>query len=172
MGASTARWFAVYTKPRQERIALLNLERQHFECFLPLAENPYQRRRRPRHTRAEPLFPRYLFLKARPAHQNLAAVRSTRGVVGLVRMGFELIEVPPDIVGELMARRHPVSGLIALDPVPLREGEAVRVFEGPLAGAEGILQERCGAWRSILLLRMLGRETTVEVDSLLLQRAG
>jgi len=169
---STASWFAVYTKPRQERIALLNLERQRFECFLPLAENPYQRCRRSRQARAEPLFPRYLFLKARPAQQNLAAVRSTRGVIGLVRMGFQLIKVPPGIIAGLKARRHPVSGLIALDPVPLREGDAVRVFEGPLAGAECVLKERCGSRRSVLLLKILGRETTVEVDSLLLQRAG
>ena len=37
-------WFAVYTKPRQEHIALENLERQGFRCFLPMAVNPYQRR--------------------------------------------------------------------------------------------------------------------------------
>jgi len=171
VGESTARWYAVYTKPRQERIALLNLERQHFECFLPLADNPYQRRR-PRRLRSEPLFPRYLFLKARPACQSLATVRSTRGVVGLVRMGFELIEVPPGIIAALMARRHPISGLIALDPVPLRKGEAVRVFDGPLAGTEGVLKEHYGPRRSVLLLKILGRDTTVEVDSLLLQRAG
>lgn len=28
-------WYLIYTKIRQERIALENLERQGFECFLP-----------------------------------------------------------------------------------------------------------------------------------------
>jgi transcriptional antiterminator RfaH len=171
MRCSEPSWFAVYTKPRQEAIALLNLERQGFDCFLPMAENPYQRRTEkfPRH---DPLFPRYLFLNAIPEVQNLAAVRSTRGVVGLVRMGYQLIQVNEAIIQGLRARMHPETGLIGLDPVVLEEGDSVRVFDGPFVGAEGILQERCGQTRSMLLLNILGRETTVEVDSMLLQRAG
>jgi hypothetical protein len=46
------------------------------------------------------------------------------------------------------------------------------VFDGPFAGAEGVLQERCGEARSLVLLELLGRQATLEVDSLLLQRAG
>ena len=164
-------WFAVFAKPRQEHIALMHLERQGFRCFLPMAANPYQRRtgRRPS---IGPLFPRYLFLQADPGSDNLAVVRSTRGVVGLVRMGFELVRAPAAIIEELRSRQHPETGLIELEPVDLQEGDAVRVFDGPFAGMEGILKERCPAQRSVLLLRILGRETTVEVDSLLLQRAG
>ncbi len=48
----------------------------------------------------------------------------------------------------------------------------MRVFDGPLAGAEGVLQQRSGEVRSLILMNILGRETTLEVDSLLLQRAG
>ncbi len=172
MRASKPNWFAVYTKPRQEQIALQNLERQGFECFLPMARNPYQRRSRNNQIRSEPLFPRYLFLNAIAEVQNLAAVRSTRGVVGLVRMGFELIQVHQDIIDCLKARMDSQTGLIELDPVVLHEGDAVRVFDGPFVGATGILKERSGEARSILLLNILGRETTVEVDSMLLQRAG
>ena len=29
-------WYLIHTKIRQERLALENLERQGFECFLPL----------------------------------------------------------------------------------------------------------------------------------------
>ena len=156
MQSSEPSWFAVYAKPRQEQIALLNLERQGFHCFLPMAENPYQRRtdKNPRH---EPLFPRYLFLNAIPEIQNLATVRSTRGVVGLVRMGFQLVLVPERIIQGLQARMHPDTGLIKLDPVVLEEGDSVRVFDGPFAGARGILKERCGESRSMLLLNILGR---------------
>ena len=57
-------WFAVVTKPRQEQIALENLQRQGFECFLPMAKNPYQRRSKKRQRIVEPLFARYLFLRA------------------------------------------------------------------------------------------------------------
>ncbi len=69
----TACWFAVFCKPRQEQMALVNLENQGFACFLPMALNPYQKISKRNEDRTEPLFPRYLFLRAVPGEQNLAA---------------------------------------------------------------------------------------------------
>lgn len=163
-------WFTVYTKPRQERVALANLERQGFDCFLPMAVNPYQKLSRVGR-RIEPLFPRYLFLNAVPDRQSLGPVRSTRGVMKLVRFGIELAQVPEAVIGAIRDRRDPVSGFVRLDPVPARVGDRVRVFDGPLAGLQGIFKERKGESRALLLMRMLGTESTVEVDSLLLQKA-
>jgi len=91
-------WFAVVSKPRQEQTALENLQRQGFECFLPMAENPYQRRSKKNKPIVEPLFPRYLFLKAIASHQNLAPVRSTKGVLSMVRFGIELAVVPESVI--------------------------------------------------------------------------
>jgi len=163
-------WFAVYTKPRQEQIALLNLERQSFECYLPMAEDPQQRRRARHKGRHEAMFPRYLFLNADTERQSLASVRSTRGVVGLVRAGFELIKIPAAIIEGLMARRDSATGLIAIDSIGLNNGDKVRVFDGPFAALEGIFKEHRGRTRSLLLLEILGRETAVEIDARLLQR--
>ena len=69
MSDSGESWFAVYTKPRQEHIALLNLEHQSFECFLPMAQDPRQRRSARNGALGEPLFPRYLFLNANRERQ-------------------------------------------------------------------------------------------------------
>ena len=170
MSACSVSWFAVYTKPRQERTALLNLERQSFECYLPMAERPSQRRSVGLQTRHEPLFPRYLFLNAAPELQSLAAVRSTRGVVSLVRAGFELIKIPASIIAGLKARTDQASGLIALDSIGLNNGDKVRVFDGPFANLEGVFKEHRGRTRSLLLLEILGRETAVELDARMLQR--
>jgi len=162
-------WFAVYTRPRQERTALEHLERQGFRCFLPLAVNPYQRRSQ-RTPRIEPLFPRYLFLHALADQQSLGPVRSTRGVCNLVRFGQQLITVREPVIQTIERRRDPATGLIRLDPVPVQVGDTVKVFDGPLAGLTGIFQERKGATRALLLMKLLGAESTVEVDALLLQR--
>jgi transcriptional antiterminator RfaH len=162
-------WFAVYTKPRQERVALENLERQGFSCFLPMADNPYQRRRQAR--RSEPLFPRYLFLNARPDQQSLAPVRSTRGVATLVRFGIKLAHVPETVIRVIHDRIDSNTGLVKLDPVPVKPGDNVKVFDGPLAGLQGVFRERKGESRALLLMSLLGRESTVEVDALHLRRA-
>ena len=162
-------WFAVYTKPRQERIALENLERQGFNCFLPMAINPYQRRSASKQL-IEPLFPRYLFLNAIPDQQSLGPVRSTRGVATLVRCGIELACMPDTVIHAIKQRCDPETGLVQLDPVPVKPGDKVKVFDGPLAGLQGIFQERKGENRALLLMKLLGTESTVEVDSMMLQK--
>jgi len=172
MKIEQANWFAVVSKPRQELIARDNLERQGFECFLPMAENPYQRRSKKHRRIIEPLFPRYLFLKAIACVQNLAPVRSTRGVVSMVRFGNELAVVPGTIIKAIRQRISTDTGLIKIQPVRIKPGDTVRVFDGPLAGVSGIVQERNSKNRALLLMDMLGRPTRVEVDVMLLQRTG
>ena len=170
MQATQPSWFAVYAKPRQERIAQEHLKRQGFQCFLPMAINPYQRRSAKK-PRIEPLFPRYLFLHAAADQQSLAPVCSTRGVSSLVRFGAELATVPERVINLINGRCDAETGLVRLQPVPVEIGDKVRVFDGPLAGMEGIFRERKGASRALLLMKLLGTEATVEVDAMLLQKA-
>ena len=185
MQESQNTWFAVYTKPRQEKIALENLERQGFHCFLPMAVNPYPKRKKPvgaasaakkpqklvTTNKIEPLFPRYLFLNANPDQQSLAPVRSTRGVATLVRFGTKLVQIPETVIRSIDNRKDPETGLVQLDPAPVQPGDTVKIFDGPLAGIEGIFQERKGETRAILLMNLLGRESTIEVNALHLKRA-
>jgi len=161
----------VHTKPRQEHIALEHLERQGFDCFLPMAINPYQRRSLGK-PRIEPLFPRYLFLNAWEDQQSLRPVKSTRGVSGLVRFGVELARLPETAMRAIRSRCDMETGLVRLDPVPVQPGDRVRVFDGPLAGAQGLFQACSGERRALLLIDFMGRQTRVEVDRLLLQKAG
>ena len=172
MESGKSNWYAVVTKPRQEQIALENLERQGFECFLPMAVNPYQRRSKKHKQIIEPLFPRYLFLNAIAGTQNLAPVRSTLGVLSMVRFGTELAIVPETIIEAIQARIAPETGLISIKPVKIKTGDKVRVFDGPLAGINGIVTERNSENRALILMELLGRPTNVEVDALNLQRVG
>lgn len=170
MKPGQANWFAVVTKPRQEQIALENLQRQAFECFLPMAENPYQRRSKKQQKLIEPLFPRYLFLKAIAEIQNLAPVRSTQGVVNMVRFGTELAVVSEQIINAIKQRVSPDTGLIKIQPPPIEPGDEVRMFDGPFSGLTGIVQKKHGENRVIILMELLGRLTKVQVEALNLQR--
>ena len=165
-------WFAVVTKPRQEKIALENLQRKGFECFLPMAGNPYQRRSGKHTCIIEPLFPRYLFLSTIAGFQDLAPVRSTRGFITMVRFGTKLSVVSDFIIKALKKLVAHGGGLIRIQPVKIEEGDKVRIFDGPLAGVSGIVHKRNSEDRVQILLEMLGRPTAVEVDALMLQRVG
>ena len=117
--------------------------------FPPLAVNPYQKRSKKNKLLIEPLFPRCLFIRAIPEVQNLAPVRSTRGVNGMVKFGTKLVAVPKEIINSVKSRICAETGLVQLEPVPVKPGDKVKVFDGPLAGLKGILQEHCSQTRSI-----------------------
>ena len=161
---TTPQWFAVLTRPNQERRARVNLERQGFACFLPEVENT-------RRSRIEALFPRYLFLKATPGVQNLSTIRSTRGVSTLVRFGERLATVPERIVETIRNRVDPETGLVRLPRLALHPGDRVSVDAGPLAGVEAVFKAPSSRQRVLLLMELLGRQITVEVDALSLRRA-
>ena len=172
MKPGQSNWFAVVTKPRQEQIALQHLQRQGFECFLPMAENPYQRRSKKLQKIIEPLFPRYLFLNAIAASQNLAPVRSTRGVVSMVRFGTQLAVMPENVINAIKQRIEPDTGLIRIQPITIKPGDKVRVFDGPLTGLNGIVQEKNSESRTLILMELLGRPTKVQVETIILKKTG
>ena len=98
-------------------------------------------------------------------------MRSTRGVATLVRFGTKLVQIPETVIRTIDNRKDPETGLVNLDPVPVEVGDKVKVFDGPLAGLQGIFQERKGESRALLLMTLLGRESTIEVEALHLKRA-
>lgn len=159
MSKASPQWFAVFTRPSQERRALVNLERQGFACFLPEVKNT-------RRSRIEALFPRYLFLNALPGVQSLTPIRSTCGVRGLVRFGEKLATLPEKVVEAIRSRVDSETGLVQMPRAVLAPGDRVRVFAGPMAGMEAIFQADKGLHRVQLLMEMLGGQTTVEVDAL------
>lgn len=119
-----------------------------------------------------PCFPATCFLKAIAAIQNLAPVRSTRGVVSMVRFGTELAVVPGAVINAIKNRMETTSGLIRIAPVPVNTGDKVRVFDGPLSGVSGIVEEWNSENRALILMELLGRSTRVEVDAMILQKTG
>jgi len=156
------RWYAVYTRPRQEALAEEHLARQGFEVYLPWCRTK-RRRRGAWADVVEPLFPRYLFLRADLAEQNTAAVRSTRGVVGFVRFGGLPADVPDAFIDQLRARADQETGVHTIAPAEFVKGEAVEVVDGPLAGVEAVFFARDGAERVVLLYKLFGRDNKVVV---------
>lgn len=157
------RWFLILTKPSGERTAKENLERQGYRVYYPrLARRAFYRGRWTE--RIVSLFPRYVFLQIDAAQQSVSPVRSTRGVVDVVRFGNECAVVANAIVDGLIQRADAHCGLHRLncDPV-FAPGDAVSVIGGTLQGFEGIFEREMGKDRVVVLLKILGRETPVRL---------
>lgn len=162
---STA-WYLVHTKPRQERIALVNLERQGYPCYLPqlLIEKI---RRGKAVVVSEPMFPRYLFVHLDTSGQgpSWAPIHSTLGVSRLVRFGSQPAKVDDGLVDLLRSRESTLPTETLFHP-----GEAVTVTEGPFAGIEAVYQTADAERRSLILLEILSRPVTLRVDTALLRK--
>lgn len=142
-------WYAVHTRPRQEAIAELNLERQGYRSYLPRIL--LRKRRRDKWKKVvEPLFPRYLFIQVDPNQQSLSPVRSTLGVAGIVRFGNRLHPVPDSVIGYIRQAKNPETSQQRADAWSHQPGNAVQILEGPLAGLSGIFQAANGEERATI----------------------
>ena len=164
-------WYAVYTKPQQERIALENLERQSYETYLPLIKSKRKRSGKWVDT-IEPMFSRYLFIRLEPGATSMASIRSTRGVTGLVKFGDHLVAVPDSFVNVLLQTADIETGVHVHEPALFRPGDGVVLTDGPLADLHGIFQAADGEARAIILMNILGAETKVTVPVEQLGRIG
>lgn len=163
-------WYAVYTKPRQERRALENLEQQSFEAYLPQID--CKRSRGGKWVeQIEPLFPRYLFVRLEPGATSTESIRSTRGVTGLVRFGNQLATVPDDFVFALKESADPETGIHTRQNVSFQSGDNVVITDGPLQSLQAVFKTSDGELRAIILMSILGAETNVVVPITQLERA-
>jgi transcription termination factor NusG len=89
-------WQLLYTKPHAEMQAELNLRRQGFATLLPRVRNGSE---------CTPLFPRYIFCGHCPG-QPTASLRSTMGVLDIVRWGEQPARVPPEVIDEIRSRMN------------------------------------------------------------------
>lgn len=156
-------WYLIYSKPQQERIARENLERQGYRSYLPLIRN--RKRRSGRYVSVvEPMFPRYLFVHLSDETDNWSPIRSTIGVINLVRFGMRAARVPTDLIA-MLKEREDERGVQNL-PVPeFKTGDRVRIVEGVLAGYEAIYQVRSGRERVLILLDVADKLGRVEVGT-------
>ena len=166
--SSTLTWYLIYTKPRQEAVALTNLSRQGFECYLPMLKVQKIRQRKAALV-AEVMFPRYLFIRldTSGAGQSWSPIRSTLGVNKMVTFGGHPAKVDVQLIDHIRFREtsHSAQPMFAL-------GEHVVVADGPFAGLEAIYQTTDAERRSMILLEMLGKPVSMRIDTTSLRKAG
>jgi transcriptional antiterminator RfaH len=155
------RWFAACCKPHGEFVAQENLVRQGYRVYLPRLE--VRRRRRGQWVDVvEVLFPRYIFIRINELKQSMAPIRSTRGLVGMVKFGGQPAAIDDEVIEALMERED--AGLHRDSGPHFNSGETVRIVDGPLAGMEGVFEQEDGEQRVTVLLDLLGKSNKIRVS--------
>ena len=155
-------WYAVYTQPRKETLASEHLDRQGFEVFLP---RYLKRRSHARRIDAvpAPLFPRYLFVAFDVGDSAWRVIRSTRGVIDLIRNGLDPVAVSDAIIDEIRRRRDEKGFVVLAKHLNLKRGAWIRIDSGPFADYEAIFESQRDDERVVALLSLLGRKVVVEL---------
>lgn len=164
----TTAWHLIHTKPRQEEIALSNLERQGYECYLPKMRIERVLRCKAK-AAVEPMFPRYLFIRLDSSDKgkSWSPIRSTLGVSQLVHFGTCAAKVDDAIVALLRQREL----IIPVDTM-FHNGETVIITDGPFAGIEAIYQILDAKQRAFILLDILSKPVSMQINIGHLRKTG
>jgi transcriptional antiterminator NusG len=162
-------WYAVHTGSRHEVIVATGLARKGFEVFLPRITARSRRQDRVRMLEV-PLFPGYLFVQTDLIDLNYSRILRQNGVVRILGTREGYTPVPEETVIDI--RTLVTSGQPIFPWAGLVSGKRVRVVDGPLAGAQGvILRSKKGKNRLVVGVELLGRsvcaelaEESVEID--------
>jgi transcriptional antiterminator RfaH len=134
-GSAEEKWYALYTRPRAEKLVFTRLLEAGIETFLPL-QKTYRMWSDRKKLVEKPLLSSYIFVKT--TKKNFPAVYKTNGVVKFVSFEGQPVSIPQNQIDNLRllinsdAEIEVISGKFAA-------GDNVEVINGSLIGLTGEL---------------------------------
>jgi len=156
-------WYCIHTRSRHEEAVYQRLSDKKFRAFLPKME-VWSKRKDRRKKIQKALFPGYLFVYEILNPRLGLEILKTPGVVKI--LGNEAGPVPvPD--AQIESIKKILNGKAAVSPFPyLKEGQLVRVVDGPLRGCEGFLIKiKEEKEKLVISIDLLRRSVSVEIES-------
>jgi transcription termination/antitermination protein NusG len=155
------RWYIIHTYSRHERKVELTLQGKNIESFLPRLTVSSRRRDR-RLLIKVPLFPGYLFVHTDLNDWAYYTIIKNPSVVRILGSKGRCKEVPEETVTSIQTLLN--SGQPVFPWAKLTPGKQVRVVEGPLAGAIGVIaRSKLGKRRLVVRVELLGRRVSAEL---------
>ena len=153
-------WFVAHTKSRHERTVRDSLVQSGITVFLP-EHTVWSRRRDRRKKITVPLFSGYLFVAPEGQEGWMRRVITTRSVVRILGLNGHPM---PVLEREVESLRVLVGSDECLEPVSyINLGDVVRVEEGPLTGAEGVVVRKGKKDYLVVSVGLMQRSVSVEL---------
>lgn len=151
-------WGVAMTQPNCEVRADEHLTRQGFQTYLPRFKSTTALRGR-KIVQSKILFRNYIFVNIADRWKSIFG---TRGVSTLLMNGDKPSTVSDELIRRLKSQEQ--NGLIIL-PAGKRfhRGQSVKVLSGQFQGLLGLYDGMSASDREIVLLRMFGRLTRVQI---------
>lgn len=163
-GATTRKWYAVYTKPRWEKKVHRLLEERNVESYCPL--NKVQRKWSDRmKVVEEPLFKSYVFVRV--TEEEKTTVRITAGVMNFVYWLGKPAVVKDKEIKTIRLFLQEYEEVEAV-PVDLKPGQEVTIGAGVFMGEEAKVVDIRKKY-AIVTIRSLGYQLRARVVKEMLQ---
>ena len=152
-------WYLVKTKPRQEIVAIKNLENQEYSSYCPIVTI---------NNKHVVLFPGYIFIHLDKKIENWSPIRSTKGVVNFIRFGLIFAQVPDNVI-ELIKANQLITTEKLKNLNNFKPGDKVQITDGALKNYVAIFKSFKSDERVILLMNILGQQQAINIkqDSLI-----
>ena len=158
---SRARWYAVSTQSRQEKVAANTLQALGITHFLPLQLQKRQWSDRIQSINV-PLFPGYLFVNIDPWSSLKLEVLKAPGIARFIGDRTGPLPIQDSEIENIQSLVH--CG-VEFGPHPfLKQGDRVRVIRGALAGIEGILVRVGSKSQMVISIEMIHRSLAITVS--------
>jgi transcriptional antiterminator NusG len=159
--AEQQKWFAVWTRSRQEKVSAAVLENLGIQHFLPLKNELRQWSDRKQKI-SMPLFNGYVFVRIGNLGNEKIQILKTPGIVGFVGNQKGPTPIPDN---EIEAVRTVLAPDFEYSVSPLlTEGSRVRVIRGVLAGIEGDFVRTSSSCRLVISIEMIHQSLVVTVS--------
>ncbi|MFN9519291.1 MAG: UpxY family transcription antiterminator [Bacteroidota bacterium] len=132
-------WYALYTKPRNEKKAAEELQLKGYEVYLPLISTIRQWSDRKKKVQI-PLFNSYLFIHTE-FEKNYTDVLSVNGVLKFVRIGKEIATIRDEQIQYIKTFLTHEAQLEVVSNTAFSLGDSITIAEGPFKGITGRLAE-------------------------------
>jgi transcriptional antiterminator RfaH len=146
-------WYLVKTKPRQENVAIKNLENQEYSAYCPTVKinNKYV-----------VLFPGYIFIHLDKKTDNWSPIRSTKGVLNFIRFGVIFAQVPDNVI-EFIKSNELITAEKFMNLNMFKPGDKVQITDGVFKNCVAIFKSFRADDRVTLLMNILGQQQAINL---------
>lgn len=155
-----ARWFAVYTRFKREKMVRKRLEEKGIHTYLPLQRVTRHYTRKVKHLEI-PLISCYIFTKITRSHY--VPVLEDPDVVTFVKTAKDLIAIPEEQM-EILRRIVGEGEEVAVETDDYRIGDEVEVIGGQLTGLKGQLIDKEGEKFFVVDLDFIDTRLRMKID--------
>jgi transcriptional antiterminator NusG len=169
-------WYVIHTysgyedkvkKNLEQRIKSMDSEHEIFRVEVP-KEKVFEVKNGTRKDIDRKILPSYVLVQMKMTDQSWNVVRNTPGVTGFVGSGTKPSPLPEKEIDRILKQMSSESPKLKIG---LHPGQSVRVIDGPFVDFMGTINEVSEEKGKVkVMLTLFGRETSVELDFLQVEK--